>query len=572
MSGFENVFARLDQLVEERMRISNVPGVAMALTNREKPIRVTTYGYSDVGAKSPVTQETLFRIGSITKSFTCIVLLQLQEEGLLDLHQPVAHYLPWFNVKSDYGPITLHHLMSHTAGIIAGADFTCESLYEIWALRQMEAAAPPGRHYHYSSLGYRVLGVILEDLLGSSHRDIIQGRILDPLGMSDTAPSVTQEIRRQLAVGYEASYDDRPMAPDRALVPATWVEYTGADGCIASTPADMAAYVRMFLNLGKVANKTILSTESLNLMIKPVIEVVNEEEVYSYGYGLRIRQIDDHIIVGHSGGMLGFYSHFCADIQEGLGTVVLMNGPEGHPDEIAMFALRLLRAGLHGEALPSPPLIDPMILEDAADYAGTYRRVLEHGSPEARSGGQRFKAKTLTLVAEGNRLFFLLGDDRIALEKRGPDRFCVCHPDFSCFPLSFGRENGNVAEAFYGSGWFINDRYSGPTAFDYPQVWHAYIGHYRSHNPWLSNFWVIPRKGNLMLIQYPFNPSGQELALVPIGEGVFLVGEDHRSPERIRFDVILNGHALHANLSCGDYYRTPNYEAVHMNRLPHRPM
>ncbi len=568
MSGVENVFARLDQNVEERMRIFNIPGMAVALTNREKLIRVSTYGYSDLSAKSPLTQETLFEIGSISKSFTCMVLLQLQEEGLLDIHQPVDHYLPWFDVKSEYEPITIHHLMSHTAGIIAGAEFTGESRYETWALRQTEAAAPPGTHYHYSNVGYKALGLILEEMLGSFYPNIIQERILDPLGMSATVPMISQEIRNRLAVGYEAYYDDRPMTPDRQLGPATWLEYLGADGSIASTPADMAAYVRMFLNQGKVANQVLLSEESLNLMMKPVIEVVTEEEAYSYGYGLRIHQIDDRSIVAHSGGMLGYHAYFCADIQEGLGAVVLMNGPEGRPDEIALFALKLLRAGLHGEALPPLPQLDPMILEEGADFAGTYRLVSEHGSPEARSGDEMAEAKTFTLVPGGKRLFLHLGDDHIALEKRGPDCFCVHHPDFLYFPLSFGRENGKVVEAFYGSSWFINDRYSGPTAFDYPQVWDRFTGHYRALNPWLSNFRVLRRKGDLRLIQYPFNPSGQELALIPVGEGVFRIGEDHRSPERIRFDVILDGHALHANLSCGDYYRTPNYEAVHMNICP----
>jgi len=149
-------------------------------------------------------------------------------------------------------------------------------------------------------------------------------------------------------------------------------------------------------------------------------------------------------------------------------------------------------------------------------------------------------------------LILRYGDELIALERRGPDRFYVDHPDFALFLLRFRREKGKVVEAFHGPDWYTNDRYAGPTTFDHPQKWDAYPGHYRSHNPWLTNFRVVLRKGGLALIA----PSGDEEPLVPLGDGIFRVGEEERSPERIRFDAILNGQALRANLSCGDYYRT----------------
>ncbi len=154
------------------------------------------------------------------------------------------------------------------------------------------------------------------------------------------------------------------------------------------------------------------------------------------------------------------------------------------------------------------------------------------------------------------------GHERIALERRGPDRFYVdhpvkreakrLHPDFALFLLRFGREEGKVVEVFHGPDWYTNERYAGPTTFDYPEEWDAYPGHYRSHNPWLSNFRVVLRKGVLVLVE----PSGDEEPLRPLGDGIFRVGEEERSPERIRFDTILNGQALRMNLSCGDCYRT----------------
>jgi len=355
-----------------------------------------------------------------------------------------------------------------------------------------------------------------------------------------------------LPVGYEGFYDDRPLPRVRPLAPATWLEYAAGDGSIASTPTDMAAYLRMLMNRGQGPRGRILSEESFDLMTQQIIEAKEEGKGSFYGYGLDIRESDGHIYIGHGGGMVGYYSYMVADMDDGLGVVALMNGPGGQSDEeIAMFALKLLSAGLHDQELPPVPPIDPAKVENAADYAGTYRGFPEH--PRRNSG------RALTLVAEGERLILRYDDERIVLERRDPDRFYVDHSDFGLFLLGFGREKGEeereekgqVVEVFHGPDWYTNERYAGPTTFDYPREWDAYPGHYRSHNPWFSNFRVVLRKGALALI----HPSGREEPLVPLGSGVFRVGEDDRSPERIRFDTILNGRALHADLSCGDYYR-----------------
>jgi hypothetical protein len=239
-------------------------------------------------------------------------------------------------------------------------------------------------------------------------------------------------------------------------------------------------------------------------------------------------------------------------MDDGLGVIVLMNGPGGQSDEeIAELALKLLRAALHDQELPPVPPTDATKVENGTDYAGTYRACPAPRPEPAEGHSRKAGAKPSTLVAQGDRLTLRYGDQRAVLEQRGPDRFYVDHPDFALFLLRFGREKGEVVEAFHGPDWYVNDRYAGPTTFDYPEEWRAYPGHYCSHNPWLTNFRIVLRKGALALI----HPSGDEEPLVPLGDGIFRVGEEERSPERIRFDTILNGQALCANLG-GDYYRT----------------
>jgi len=122
MASLEEASRHLNQLIKLRMKAANIPGLAAAVTNREATLLISTQGFADMAARTPVTAETRFEIGSIGKSFTNIALLQLHDACRLDLHAPVTRYLPWFQVQSDYEPITIYHLMTHTAGIITGTE------------------------------------------------------------------------------------------------------------------------------------------------------------------------------------------------------------------------------------------------------------------------------------------------------------------------------------------------------------------------------------------------------------------------------------------------------------------
>ncbi len=108
---------KLDTFTVAYMRAMNAPGMAQALTDAAATIRTVGYGFANVDLKAPVTPEHLFQIGSITKSFVALILLQLHDEGKLDLHRPVLEYLPWLPVTMPYGPITAHHLLTHTSGL-----------------------------------------------------------------------------------------------------------------------------------------------------------------------------------------------------------------------------------------------------------------------------------------------------------------------------------------------------------------------------------------------------------------------------------------------------------------------
>ena len=523
---------RLDAFVLSEMRRQRIPGVSLALTDRTRLLRVKTYGFANLDSRAPLTPAHQLEIGSISKSFTTNALLQLRDEGRFDPKASVTTYLPWFSIQSTFEPITPHDLMSHTAALPRDRDDIVSSPYQAVALKERVVGEAPGRHFRYSNIGYQVLSYILEELSGKPYAEIIRARILEPLGMTHTVPALTSDLRPRLAVGYENLYDDRPSPPDHPLAPGTWTEYGAGDGCIAATPADLAAYVRMLLNRGAGPRGRILSEESFSLLIHPVID---EGESWSYGYGLETRQAFGHSFFAHSGGMIGYYARIVGDLDSGLGAAVMLNGP-GDNHRLASYALLVLESAWHGQPLPPMPPPDlPAHAKSAADYAGAYT------SADGRA---------LHLVAEGDRLLLIHAGKRLVLEPRDEDAFYVPHPDFALFLLRFGREGGKVVEAWHGPDWFPGEAYTGPREFATPKKWDAYPGHYRTPNPWEPSFRIVVRKGKLH-----FLTAEDEEEVTPLGDGEFRVGEDY-SAERLRFDTVTNGKALQANLSGIPYFRT----------------
>ncbi|MBU1661848.1 MAG: beta-lactamase family protein [Chloroflexi bacterium] len=531
MVSIESALQRLSGFIERQLPALNAPGIAIGLTHREQVLHVGVYGLANRETKQPVKPETLFQIGSITKSFTSIVLLQLQEQGLLDINDPVTNYLPWFEIQSEHEPITLRHLMSHTAGIIMGSDETVSAYTETWDLRHTKATASPGEMFHYSNSGYKVLGVVLQTILGQSMADILRKRVLDPLSMFATLPVIRTEDRSKMAGGYSPFFDDRPLPVGGLMAPATWLESDTADGSICSTAEDICRYLRALLNKGR----GLISEASFEQLIHPVIPTGDELHGEQYGLGLSSRQINGHQVIGHSGGMVGYTADMLADLDAGLGVVVLTNGP-AEPAKISRYALKLLRAACQGDELPPFPEDDLHKVDKVDNYAGTY------------SCGE----KTFTLTSKDERLYLDFETASVLLELRTPDHFLVPHPAFELFLLQMGRENDQIVEAIHGGERYIHSRYQGETSFEIPPEWLAYPGHYRSHNPWFSNFRVVLRTGQLTLIQ----PGGDEEALHPLEPGFFRVGADPRSPEFICFDMLIDGKAMQANFSGGAYCRT----------------
>jgi CubicO group peptidase (beta-lactamase class C family) len=511
------------------MRENSTPGMAVAITNRERLLRVRYYGFSNLTTLVPVTQGTLFPIGSISKIFTATAVLHLHKSGKVDLNAPPARYLPWFRVKSSYAPFTIHHLLSHTAGLPSNRDDLPSTLYAAFAVHEQAVGFAPGERFAYSNVGYQVLGRVVEAAAGKSLGDFQRAAIFEPLGMTSSEGSITNANRSRMAVGYPVHHDDRPFHSSQPITPGSWVEWDAGDGNIAVNAMDLAAFLRMLLSRGASPRGRILAEETFRLLTQRVIPI---REGLHYGYGITI---DEKGILAHSGGMVGYTAMLLADPGEGIGIAVLTNGGACDPKPVADFVRDLVVAAARKADLPAEPLPAARVV-NAADYVG------EYVSPD----GKKF-----SLVAESDKLILRHAAKNIVLERRGADRFYVNHPDFALFLLEFQRERNAVTEAFYGPEWYANSRYTGPRTFECPPEWKAYPGHFRSYNPWLSNFRIVLRKGQLLFV----HPDGDSRGLRQLEPGHFQLG-GRQTASRLRLDTIINGKAQRATFLGAGFYRT----------------
>jgi D-alanyl-D-alanine carboxypeptidase len=507
--------SKLDAFTATYMQAMNAPGMTQALTDTKGTLRTAGYGFANVDLKTSVAPEQLFQIGSITKSFLAIIMMQLRDEGKVDLHRPVLEYLPWLPVTMPYGPITSHHLLTHTSG-----------LPDASALFQSDPAAPhvqgfaPGAHFHYCNLGFSILGQIIEKLDGRLWYQCLQARILTPLGMKDTAPVISIESSARSATGYQPYFDDQVYPRQGRLTARPPEVFDSPAGSIASPAPDMAIYLRTLLNRGQGPAGRVLSEDGFRLMSTPYIPAAEFSPTASYGYGIAVDVLNGHRILRHTGGMNCFASSIHVDLDGGVAAFASINAMQGYrPTPVTQYAVQLMRAEREAKPLPpADPLGDPLEVENAADYAGSFR------SADGRE---------LIFKAEGKRLLLVDQGSEVALQRRGGDSFLSTDPGrFSDYSLTFGRDKNAVVEVGYGAEWFVNPAYRGDKEFRTPADYSTFVGRYRSDGG--DDMRVFIRKGKLWL---------GDTQLVPLGSALFRMGDDSWSPDTAQFLTVVAGRA-----------------------------
>ena len=346
-----------EQYAQKWIIEGQVPGVSIGLAKDGQHFYQNEFGFRDVQRQLGVTIDTVFGIASITKSFTCVAIMQLQEAGKLSVHDPVVKYLPEFRLKNlDVRKITIHHFMTNTSGVPPLPTFfasvmrsmeeneiddhpflqneeavtvpidTYEELMRVISTLDLELLGAPGTEFSYSNDCYALLGAIITRVSGQPYEVYVKEHILDPIGMEHTS-FFLEELN-----GYENItnlYIMRDRGDHKEVISSpNWWDTSAcrAAGAIKSTVRDMLRYTDMFCKGGLTAGEIrILTLESVEQMMTPYVPTDMIPGQF-YGYGLVISP--DYYgkkLVEHSGGLKGISAQMCFFPETGLAGVALSN-------------------------------------------------------------------------------------------------------------------------------------------------------------------------------------------------------------------------------------------------------
>ncbi len=523
MTGLEEAFERIGRAAELDLPLTHAPGLALAVTDGSETLGAVVRGFADVASGRPIGPDTRFQIGSISKSFAALCILQEEAKGTVALDVSVNELLPWLELPEPFGPITLHHLMTHTSGLMSGVELGPWGVGDALLARSHPPTFTPGERFSYSNLGYKLVGHVLERVTGMPVHEVLHDRILGPLGMTRSVGAILEEDRADAAVGYEPLLSDRPPHLQSQLAPAVWQVSNVADGSIVSTVADLCAYARVVLGGGRGASGTLLEPDRFERWIGPYADA--EERGARYGYGWNVVELDGRRTIRHDGGTLGFNTFLAIRPDDDLAVAICLNG-YGMRDTLGAYALSVVSAAVGARPLPDPPIPEPpQLVADAASIAGRF------------VSGDR----TIELEAAEGGLVLRSGPLRVRLERwpEEVDTFAVPHPAFERHLLRLARDPaGAVRGVSHGPRWYGREG-GPPDAEPSASAWDAFAGLYRSDAPWVKAIRVYERRGRL-LATWP--SDGDESELTPLPHGWLAVG-DPALPRRVRFLDVVDGRA-----------------------------
>lgn len=324
----------LERWLEAQVELRALPSLAVGIVYDQSLIWAKGFGYADLQAKTPASVDTVYRIASITKLFTSTAIMQLRDEGLLQLDDPVEKHLPWFQVQNPFDDapvITIRHLLTHAAGLPREAAFpywadrdfpTPEAIRE--TLPTQSLALMPGTQWKYSNLGLALAGEIVEAVAGEPYAQYIQANILDPLDMAATYVDVPENAPNA-AIGYGA----RKPEGSRDVVPFTDCKGITPAANMASTVGDLAKFAMLQMRGGPRGGAQILKGASIREMHQ--IHYLHPSWQTGRGLGFHLWRLHGKTLVGHGGALEGFRTDIQVSTEDKVAAVVLSNGHDTVP-------------------------------------------------------------------------------------------------------------------------------------------------------------------------------------------------------------------------------------------------
>ncbi|GAB2653968.1 serine hydrolase domain-containing protein [Flavihumibacter cheonanensis] len=377
-NAWKSVIKETDQLFTDFATKNNQPGYIYGIVANGKLVHLKTSGMANREMGNPVKPGSVFRIASMSKSFAGVAILQLRDQGKLQLDEPAQLYIPELSdiqyPTTDAPPITIRHLLTHAAGFPEDnpwgdrqLDISEDSMHAMFK-RGISFSTSPGTAYEYSNMGFAMLGAIIKKVSGMSYQEYIEEYIWKPLGMHHTYWEYSAVPDSTLAIGYRwlnSSWEAQPMEHDGAY---------GIMGGILTTAEDFSRYMNFMLSAWPARNgsdNSPLQRSSLREMQQPWnFAGLNPNYKYpdgricptaaGYGYGLRwSKDCEGRITVGHSGGLPGFGSNWTILPEYGIGIVSFINQTYAPATTLNIQSLDLLvkKAELQPRAVPPSPIL-----------------------------------------------------------------------------------------------------------------------------------------------------------------------------------------------------------------------
>jgi len=349
-------FSKLENFIFEKMSKTHLPSLSATIVKDEEIVYSRGFGLRDLEHGLKVTPDTLYGIGSVTKSFTALSIMQLVEEGKLSLDDPVSTYVP-LDLKSIEEPCRIWHLLSHASGMPAlayaeafirymtgaGGKWIPTASYEDIFTFMREAdqwiLAKPGERWFYLNEGYVILGYIIEKLSKMKYEEYVKKKILEPLQMNRSFFRKEEvETDPNMATPYIITRDGECKKSTYTYSPIS------SDGGLISSVLDLARYITMYLNRGKYEGGTLLSPNLIEEMEKPKVKL--PLQIFggeAYGYGLMIiPNFFGNKVIGHGGSVLVATAYMGYIPEKSIGVAIPANG-SGYPlSQIGLYGLALM--------------------------------------------------------------------------------------------------------------------------------------------------------------------------------------------------------------------------------------
>jgi CubicO group peptidase (beta-lactamase class C family)/D-alanyl-D-alanine dipeptidase len=451
----------LEAFITREMTEKDLPAVSIALVDDQKIVWSKGFGFADPDAKIPASAETVYRVGSISKLFTDIAIMQLAEQGKLDIDAPVTKYLPDLHPKNSFEKeITLRQLMSHRSGLVreppVGNYFDPDepTLAEtIASLNDTRLIYQPETRTKYSNAGIAVAGYVLEKTQGEPFAEYLKKSVLDPLAMEQSSFEPSPEINEHLAKAYMWTMDGR-------VFPApTFQLGISPAGSMYTTVEDLGRFMSAVFAEGNGVRGKMLSPESLEKMWTP--QYARPGQKTGFGLGFGISEMNGHRKIGHGGAIYGFASQLSMLPDDKLGVIVVTTKDAANAvtSRIADTALEAMLAVREGRAINAPEPTREIDLATAQKLAGRY----------ISDDGESFD---ITLNA-ANRLVFLRSTGGFPAELRAASNDKLVTDSRLGYGLEFTPQKD--ALKFGGVVYKKVDAVKPPSA---PTKWRGLIGEY----------------------------------------------------------------------------------------------